>query len=67
MAMAVVSQEGSAVMSELVIYHGDCVDGFTAAWAHRYFHDGRAQYVPAKASQRSSGCERSLVSSLVSR
>lgn len=31
----------------IVIYHGNCADGFTAAWAaHRYF-GGTAEYYPA--------------------
>lgn len=33
----------------IVIYHGDCADGFTAAWAFRELHPGlEASYVPAK-------------------
>jgi oligoribonuclease NrnB/cAMP/cGMP phosphodiesterase (DHH superfamily) len=32
----------------IVIYHGDCTDGFTAAWAFRHFHpDLEPSYVPA--------------------
>lgn len=32
----------------LIVYHGNCVDGFTAAWcAHRQFQD-TAEYVPMK-------------------
>jgi hypothetical protein len=36
-------------MSELVIYHGNCVDGFASAWAH-WMNGGRdrdVEYVPA--------------------
>jgi|SRR5579871_4771519 len=33
----------------VVIYHGDCSDGFTAAWAFRKLHPGLdATYIPAK-------------------
>lgn len=38
-------------MKRLVLYHADCIDGWTAAWcAWRKFGDG-AEYVPAKYGQ----------------
>jgi oligoribonuclease NrnB/cAMP/cGMP phosphodiesterase (DHH superfamily) len=37
----------------LVIYHGDCFDGFTSAWAFRTLHPGvAATYVAAKHGDR---------------
>ena len=32
----------------LVIYHGDCFDGFTAAWIYHHFQDSEAEFFPAK-------------------
>ncbi len=36
---------------KIVFYHGDCADGFSAAWAAWKKFKGKADYVPIKASQ----------------
>lgn len=33
-------------MKTMVIYHGDCIDGFTAAWVASVVHGDMAEYVP---------------------
>lgn len=39
-------------MTTTVIYHGDCFDGFTAAWAFKRLNQGiNATYIPAKYHQ----------------
>jgi hypothetical protein len=36
-----------AMRGPLVIYHGNCMDGFGAAWAAHYTFQGNAEYLPA--------------------
>lgn len=41
-------ERGPLTTETVVIYHGDCTDGFTAAWAFRELNPGlEARYIPA--------------------
>lgn len=40
--------DGRKTLSPLVLYHGNCVDGFTAAWAAWTVHKDDAEYVPVQ-------------------
>lgn len=33
--------------STICVYHGNCADGFTAAWAVNRFFDGDVELLPA--------------------
>jgi len=50
--------EGDPHSDTLVIYHGECGDGFTAAWAAWRALGNRAQYLPADHACRPITCVR---------
>lgn len=42
------NSENKRVLPEVVIYHGNCTDGFTAAWAANQFASDTTSYYPAR-------------------